>query len=76
MKTSKVFKSGNSQAIRLPKEYNVPDKEMYIQKIGNTIILFSKENPWEAFELGLNSFSDDFMCNGRDQPDMQDRKDI
>ena len=50
MLSSKVFISGNSQAIRLPREYQVDDKELYIQKIGNTIILFPKTNPWEAFE--------------------------
>lgn len=73
MLTSKVFTSGNSQAVRLPKEYQVTDKELFIQKIGNTIILFPKENPWEMFEKSLSEFSDDFMINGREQPDMQKR---
>lgn len=50
MLSSKVFTSGNSQAIRLPKDYQVEDKDLFIQKIGNTIILFPKKNPWEAFE--------------------------
>jgi antitoxin VapB len=36
MLSSKVFISGNSQAIRLPKEYQVEEKELYIQKIGST----------------------------------------
>ena len=76
MLISKVFRSGNSQAIRLPKEYQVADKEMFIQKIGNTILLFPKENPWEAFETSLDKFTDDFMCDGREQPDMQKREDI
>ena len=73
MLSSKVFTSGNSQAIRLPKEYQVDDKELFIQKIGNTIILFPKKNPWESFERSLNEFSDDFMADGRQQPDMQKR---
>ena len=73
MLTSKVFNSGNSQAVRLPKEYQVEDKELFIQKIGNTIILFPKTNPWESFERSLNEFSDDFMANGREQPEMQKR---
>ncbi len=74
MLSSKVFISGNSQAIRLPKEYQVDDKEMFIQKIGNTIILFPKTNPWEAFEKSLSEFSDDFMTGGRNQPKMQKRE--
>ncbi len=74
MLSSKVFISGNSQAIRLPKEYQVEDKELYIQKIGNTIILFPKNKPWEAFENSLNEFAEDFMVDGRNQPDMQIRE--
>ncbi|QTA86385.1 type II toxin-antitoxin system antitoxin VapB [Desulfonema magnum] len=73
MLSSKVFISGNSQAVRLPKEYQVSEKELFIQKIGNTIILFPKSNPWEAFEHSLNEFTEDFMQEGRNQPAMQER---
>ena len=73
MRISKVFKSGNSQAIRLPKEYRVEDEELIIQKIGNTIILFPKNTPWELFEKSLTEFSDDFMMDGRNQPSQQHR---
>ena len=76
MLSSKVFISGNSQAIRLPKEYQVDDKELYIKKIGSTIILFPKNNPWEAFERSLSEFSEDFMINGRNQPEMQERESL
>ncbi len=74
MLSSKVFTSGNSQAIRLPKEYQVDETEMFIQKIGNTIILFPKKNPWETFERSLTEFTDDFMKEGRQQPKMQKRE--
>ena len=73
MLTSKVFTSGNSQAIRLPREYQVDDKELYIQKIGSTIVLFPKTNPWETFEKSLLEFTDDCMAEGRAQPEMQKR---
>jgi len=76
MLSSKVFISGNSQAIRLPKEYQVTEKELFIQKIGNTIILFPKSNHWEAFEKSIQQFSDDFLDGGRKQPKMQKRKDL
>ena len=74
MLSSKVFTSGNSQAIRLPKEYQVDETEMFIQKIGNTIILFPKKNPWETFEKSLTEFTDDFMKEGRQQPAIQKRE--
>lgn len=73
MLTSKVFISGNSQAIRLPKEYQVNEKELYIKKVGRTIVLFPKDDPWEAFERSLTEFADDFMIDGRCQPPMQER---
>ena len=73
MLSSKVFTSGNSQAIRLPKEYQVDDKELYIKKIGSTLILFPKKNPWEAFERSLTEFTEDFMEDGRNQPPIQER---
>jgi antitoxin VapB len=74
MLSSKVFNSGNSQAIRLPKEYQVNEKEMFIQKVGSTIILYPKKNPWQAFERSLNEFSEDFMQEGREQPKEQVRE--
>ena len=74
MKTVKVFKSGNSHAIRIPKEYQVDGKELIINKIGNTIILFPPDDPWELFRNSLNEFSDDFFAEGRKQPVMQKRK--
>ncbi|MBN1225573.1 MAG: AbrB/MazE/SpoVT family DNA-binding domain-containing protein [Deltaproteobacteria bacterium] len=74
MLSTKVFTSGNSQAIRLPKEYQVGQKELFVQKVGTTIILFPKENPWEAFERSLTEFSDDFMAEGRNQPVAQERE--
>ena len=66
--SSKVFMSGNSQAIRLPKEFQVNDKELFIQKVGNSIILFPKTDPWNAFEESLSEFTEDFMTGGRNQP--------
>ena len=73
MLSSKVFVSGNSQAVRLPKEYQVKESEMFIQRVGSSIILFPKKNPWEAFERSLTEFTDDFMSEGRQQPTMQVR---
>ena len=49
MLTTKVFKSGNSQAIRIPKEYQIDADELFINKIGNTIVIFPKNDPWEIF---------------------------
>jgi antitoxin VapB len=73
MKTVKVFKSGNSQAVRIPKEYLIKEDELIINKVGNTIILFPRDDPWELFKRSLQDFSDDFFSEGRKQPAMQKR---
>lgn len=76
MHTAKVFKNGNSQAVRLPKEYSVSESELYIQKIGSSIILTSKSEPWDSLRMSLDMFSDDIFADGRDQPEMQEREEL
>lgn len=43
MKIAKIFRSGNSQAVRLPKEFRVSDDEVFIKKAGDTIMLIPKK---------------------------------
>ena len=74
MKAVKVFKSGNSQAIRIPKEYQLTGEKLVMNKIGNTIILFPQDDPWKLFKDSLQGFSDDFFTDGRKQPPMQKRE--
>jgi antitoxin VapB len=73
MHTAKIFINGKSQAVRLPKEYRFEGTEVYVNKIGGTVVLFSKRDPWGTFLDSLGSFSDDFMA-GRKQPPLEDRK--
>jgi antitoxin VapB len=74
MQTTRVFKSGNSQAIRIPKEYQVDEEELIINKVGNTLILFPKNDPWELFKKSLTEFTDDYFREGRNQPKIQKRR--
>jgi len=67
METAKLFVNGQSQAVRLPNEYRFSGNEVYIQKVGNAVMLFPKERAWETFLNGLNSFTDDFLADGRNQ---------
>ena len=73
METAKLFFTGKSQAVRLPKEYRFAGKDVYIKKIGDVVYLFPKDTAWKVFMDGLNSFSDDFMAEGRDQGEEQER---
>lgn len=72
MKTAKIFLNGQSQAVRLPKEFRLKGKETFIKKVGNTIVLIPTDNPWESFFNSLQHFSADFMSD-RHQPEQQDR---
>lgn len=73
MDKARVFKSGNSQAVRLPKEYQLNTNEVYIRKVGNMIILLPKADMWSNFEKSLDMFDDSFMSD-RQQPDYDDRE--
>ncbi len=61
MKIAKIFKNGNSQAVRLPREFQFDVSEVEVLKRGDEIILRKKkQNLKEAFEL-LTSLPEDFF---------------
>ena len=65
MATTRVFKSGNSQAVRLPKEFTVKSKELEIFRRGDEIVLREPGKGLDrAFEL-LTNLPDDFLAEGR-----------
>ena len=67
MTTTRVFKNGNSQAIRIPQEMRTDEKEFYIAKVGDAYIAFPSDDPWMPTRQAIGSFSDDFMSD-RQQP--------
>ena len=72
MKTAKLFKNGQSQAVRLPKEFRMAGREVYIKKEGEAIVLLPKEKSWESLFESLNHFEKDFKIE-RNQP-IEDQK--
>lgn len=73
MQTAKVFKTGRSQAIRLPKEFRVETAEVYLKKTPEGFLVIPRD-PWEVFFEGIEELSADFMAGGRRQPAVQVRK--
>ncbi len=67
MQTAKVFTSGRSQAVRIPKEYRFDSEEVFINRVGDAIILTPISKAKKVFREGLNSFSADFLAEGRPQ---------
>jgi antitoxin VapB len=73
MAITKVFRSGNSQAVRIPREFQLHSGEVEILRRGDEIVL--RERPGSlahAFEL-LTELSGGFFKGGRKQPKSQKR---
>lgn len=76
MAKARVFKSGNSQAVRLPKQFRLTSAEVEIFRRGDEIVL--RETPREmsrAFEL-LADLPGDFMAGGRHDAPPQSRDEL
>jgi antitoxin VapB len=73
MKTAKLFKNGESQAVRLPLEFRFSGDEVFIKRIGNAVILLPKAKSWETLIESLGKFPDDFMSE-RQQPREEDKR--
>ncbi|MEZ5449296.1 MAG: type II toxin-antitoxin system VapB family antitoxin [Thiolinea sp.] len=65
---AKVFTSGNSQAIRLPKQFRLDVKEVYIRWSGNNLVIMPRPDSWDGFMEGSTGFSDDFSTNSDELP--------
>ncbi len=74
MSMTRAFTTGRSQAIRIPKEYRLPDEDIFINRVGNTITLTPVSKLRESFLQGLQMFTDDFMADGR-PPQMKTKRD-
>ncbi len=67
---AKIFKNGQSQAVRLPKEYRFENQEeLFIKKVAHGVLLMPKNDKtiWDHMFSRLDEFSDDFM-DTREQP--------
>ena len=67
MKTAKLFKNGDSQAVRLPKEFRFTGTEVFVKRVGNAVVLLPKARSWDALIDSLAKFPADFM-DDREQP--------
>jgi antitoxin VapB len=77
--TAKIFKHGRSQAVRLPKEFRLPGKEVRVRRIGRAVLLEPIDEPFDlaAWWKKIDAYRDlSFMEYGRQQPPMpiDDRK--
>jgi antitoxin VapB len=73
MSVAKLFRNGSSQAVRLPKEFAMPGREVYVRRVGAAVLLVPIEDAWGGLEAALGAFSEDFMAE-RVQPMADERE--
>ena len=64
--TTRVFQSGKSQAVCIPKEYRFHTDEVVVTQVGASLILTQKEHLAFVMREGFMSFTEDFMESGRE----------
>ena len=70
MQEAKIFKNGQSQAVRIPKEFRFSGEKVLIERSGDCVILRPFKDSYESLITSLDMFSNDFM-DERNQPQKQ-----
>ncbi len=75
MERAKIFQSGRSQAVRLPKEFRFNGSEVFVKRIGKAVVLLPMDDAWDSLTQSLALFSEDFMVE-RGQSQEQQREEL
>ncbi len=72
---TRVFKSGNSQAVRIPKDlqFDASDQEVEIERVNETLIIRPVGHPLSGVLAKFTAFSADFMAAGRGENEESER---
>lgn len=77
MAMAKIFMTGMSQAVRMPKKYRFTHcSEVYIEKKRNKIILSPKLSSWDDFFMSAEKFPADFLSDRPDNKIPQKRNSV
>jgi antitoxin VapB len=76
METAKVFWSGRSQAVRLPRAFRVDGREVRIRRRGRAIVLQPVPESWEWLDALVDEVDDDFVSAAREQPEATERPEL
>lgn len=76
MQTAKLFWSGRSQAVRLPKEFRLEGTEVRIRRHGSAVILEPVAVDWAWLDALAGSLDADARQAAREQPDAQQRPEL
>jgi len=75
VQTAKLFQNGQSQAVRLPKDYRFEGDKVFIKRVGDSVVLLPYHAAWQTLFESLNLFSEDFM-EQREQPSVSERENL
>jgi antitoxin VapB len=76
VETARLFQSGRSQAVRLPKAFRFDGVDTVgVRHFGNGVLLLPLDDPWGMMQAALESFEPGFTLE-REQPEQQSRPEI
>jgi antitoxin VapB len=75
LKKAKLFMNGQSQAVRLPKEFRFEGDEVFVKRVADGVLLIPATHSWDSMLQSLDMFSPDFMSE-RAQPETQERQQL
>ena len=64
VRMARLFANGQSQAVRLPKEFRIAGDRVYVARMGQAVVLLPWHAPWQTLVESLEQFSEDF-ADGR-----------
>ena len=73
METAKVFWSGRSQAVRLPKDFRFQTNEVRIRRHGNQVILEPLAENWSWLDALGGKLDADFVAASLEDLEQQER---
>ena len=74
--TAKLFWSGRSQAVRLPKDFRFRGEEVRIRRHGNAVILEPVADDWVWLDAIAGKLDDDFVEAVKEQPEQQESREL
>ena len=76
MQTTKAFRNGNSQAVRIPAElaYDRTDIELEIERVGDELRIRPARRPLSGVLKKFARFTPDFMAEGRGEQEQAERE--
>jgi antitoxin VapB len=76
MHTAKIFWSGRSQAVRLPKDFRFTSDEVRIRRHGDAVILEPVAKDWAWLSAVQGPVDEDFAQAVEQDPPVQERPEL